>query len=287
MNMEKLLCKKDIEWLNTYAEKVDNTFSSFFRTQEHRFRNWALLVDRFKTAIGKLLCDGRSFFRAVDEAHNELCISNAILVNPNPRFVSLEYEPILSSCRKLIDFRASSSDGFTAYVDVKTIKPISKDRWDQFDRAVKEGWFPDNIEVMISEESLGGELWHNMFAARSRMLEYAIELEQKIAECKPTADNTIFVLALCGDGFYWHEDELEDFVHFYYSGFYRHDDPFSKVEAHYVTEKKITLAKSISRFAYMRRPQGELYSKRLNWNVRPPAKASLGINSCAGDWGQS
>jgi hypothetical protein len=35
-------------------------------------------------------------------------------------------------------------------------------------------------------------------------------------------------------------------------------------------EKKLLLTKTVSRFACMRRPQGEVQKKRLNWNVRPP-----------------
>ena len=75
------------------------------------------------------------------------------------------------------------------------------------------------------------------------MLEYSLELEQKIAEGGLTTDNTLFTLAFCGDGFYWHQDQLEDFVSFYYSGVHRADDPFSQVEQRhiYVVRKLFSL----------------------------------------------
>ena len=103
------------------------------------------------------------------------------------------------------------------------------------------------------------------------MLEYALELEQKIAECAPQGRNTVFALCLCGEGFYWHQDELEDFVSFYFSGAHRLDDPFSKAELNYIEEKELILQKTISQFACMRRPQGDIHHKRLNWNVQPPS----------------
>lgn len=37
-----------------------------------------------------------------------------------------------------------------------------------------------------------------------------------------------------------------------------------------MTDKKISLKRTISRFAYFQRKQGELHPNRANWNVRPP-----------------
>jgi hypothetical protein len=118
----------------------------------------------------------------VDEAHNELCVASAILANEKPHTARLEYEPPLQDCKKSIDFRATAEDGSLNYVDVKTIKPLSKDRWDQYEKAREEKWLPENVHVILEKEWLGGEMWHSMFAARGRMLEYALELEAKIAE---------------------------------------------------------------------------------------------------------
>ena len=153
---------------------------------------------------------------------------------------------------------------------MKTIKPQAASRWDQFEKATKEGWIADNVHVVIAEEWLGGEIWHGWFAARSRMLEYTLELEQKIAEGNLTAEDTLFVLALCSDGFHWQQDGLEDFVSFYYSGVHRGDDAFFNAEMKYISDKKITLNRTISQFAYMKRPQSQIRTARLNWNVRPP-----------------
>lgn len=270
MNTDSAITDDDISWINTYRKTVVETYSNRFQENEDRFADWQRLIDSFSGAVEAVLRHGREKFHAVDEAHNELCIAHVFLSNPDPSFVSLEYEPALSGTDKSIDFRAVTEDGRVVYIDVKTIKPKPTDRWDQYERALKEGWLPENVKVLLSEEWHGGELWHNMFAARSRMLEYALELEQKITDANLAGDKTTFVLALCGEGFYWHQDELEDFVSFYRTGQHREDDPFREAEAKYIEDQRISLLRSISNFACMRRIQGNIDCKRMNWNVLPP-----------------
>lgn len=264
------LTADDITWVREYASEVRKTFGQAFDAASDRFKDGKVLLDRFNAAIESVLHNGRGHFRAVDEAHNELCVGSALLANTKLKFIRLEYEPPLPGCARTIDFRATADNGQIAYVDVKTIKPRDTDRWEQFEKAKAEGWVPDNIIVGIAQEWLGGEIWHAWFAARARMLEYSLELEQKIADAGLAADNVITVLALCGDGFRWYQDQLEDFVAFYTTRVYRGDDTFSQVERRYMTEKKITLQRNISRFAYFQRKQGELHPNRVNWNVRPP-----------------
>jgi hypothetical protein len=270
MCADRSLRQEDHEWMAAYSSEVVATFRARFERASDRFETWQLLLERFSSAIGAVKVNGRSLFRAVDEAHNKLCIASSLLENRDPLFALLEYEPPLPGCSKSIDFRATTDTNVIVYVDVKTIKPLDIDRWEQFERAQAEGWFPQNVSVILSKEGLGGQLWHNMFAARGRILEYSLELEQKIAEGKLTGNGSLFVLALCGEGFHWRERELENFVSYYYSGTHRGDDAFGNAEARYVEEKKISIAKTISRFACMRRPQGDIFPKRLNWNVQPP-----------------
>ena len=218
-----------------------------------------------------MLANERTLVSGVNEAHNELCVASQLLANSEPRFTLLEYEPALAGCAKSIDFRATTVDGLTLYIDVKTIRPKPKDRWPQFETARDTAWFPENVHVIFAEAGLGGELWHNMFTARSRMLEHALGLEAKIRDCNLPADKTRFTLCLCGEGFHWHQDLLEDFAAFYWTGSHRDDDPFSKAETKHDFDKGITLDRTITRFACMRRPQFELRQQRLSWNVRSPA----------------
>lgn len=263
----------DRAWLSEYESAVVALFSSEFKDEADRFTEGIRLLNRFVASIEEVRKRGRGFFRAVDEAHNELCIAVALLKNVGPRFVRVLYEPSLSNTGRTIDFCAEIQSGQNVYVDVKTIKPLPKDRWDQYERAIKEGWFPKNVALVVEREWLGGELWHDAFAARARMLEYTLELEHKIAQAQLTMNGNVSVLAFCGEGFHWHQDELEDFVAFYRTGHHRADDPFSLVEDNYIDEKHLSLSRVVSRFACLRRPQGELLQKRLNWNVQPPKES--------------
>jgi hypothetical protein len=229
-----------------------------------------VLLDRFNAAVECVLTKGRGHFRAVEEAHNELCVASALLGNSKLKFIRVEYEPPLADYGKTIDFRATAENGQIVHVDVKTIKPEDTDRWGQFERARAEGWFPENVIVAISEQWGGGEIWHAWFAVRGRMLEYSLQLEQKIREARLEEKNVLTVLALCSDGFRWRQDQLEDFVAFYSTGAYRADDPFSEMERKYITTNRISLARMISQFACFERKQGDVRPRRVNWYVRPP-----------------
>jgi len=198
------------------------------------------------------------------------------LLSTKTAFTALAYEPPLPGCAKTIDFRGVTSDGVTVYVDVKTIKPEPKDKWEQFERAREDDLIPENVIVGLFKEWMGGEIWHGWFAARGRMLEYTLELEQKIREAglnKQT--NTAFCLALCGTGFEWHESLFEDFVDFYRSGRYRSDDSFAKMEAHYMTKARMSLNRTIARFVYIERKTTMILPERLNWNVREPVDSKF------------
>lgn len=262
------LDEDDIAWLNSYAAEVRETFGAEFQEADDRFALWKPLLHRFAKAVDNLLTRGSRHFGAVDEAHNELCIASALLANSNPRLLHLDYEPHLPGCAESIDFRATAEDGSVVYVDVKTIKPAAKDRWKQYQTAQQQQWLPENVNVTLCEDWLGGELWHSMFAARGRMLEYALELETKIARAKLSAENTRFVMAFCGEGFHWHRDKLEDFVSFYFQGRHRADDPFSQAELKYTADKQLRLKRSITSFACMSRPQGTLRHTSIHWNIQ-------------------
>ena len=264
------LDEADIAWLKSYAAEVREAFGAEFRAAQDRFARWRPLLQRFTKTVDDVMTHGRGYFGAVDEAHNELCIASAILANPNPRILLLEYEPLLPGCAKSIDFRAVAEDATVSYVDVKTIKPAAKDRWEQYEKAQQERWLPENVHVVLSKDWLGGEIWHSMFTARGRMLEYTVELETKIAAAKLSAENTGFVMAFCGDGFHWRLNELEDFVSFYFKRRHRADDRFSQAELKYLTDKHLRLNRTITSFACVSRPQGTLRQRPIHWNVQPP-----------------
>ena len=102
------------------------------------------------------------------------------------------------------------------------------------------------------------------------MLEHSRQLEEKIRDGELVDDKTFFVLVLCGEGFHWRQRNLEDFVSFYRTGSHLADDPLSRMEDKYIAEKRITLDRTISRFACMNRDHFQKLPGRFNWNVQPP-----------------
>jgi hypothetical protein len=269
MSDRQMFSEDDARWLNDYSAEVSNTFISQFAHAGDRFKDGTKLLRRFTKAVDAVLANGWSKFHAVDEAHNEMCIADAILSSTDPVVTHLEYEPPLFGCAKSIDFRAIYGTT-TTYVDVKTITPRLRDRWDQFVKFEQENRFPERVSVILDEEWLGGELWHNMYASRERMLEHALDLERKISEGKLVADDTFFILAFCGHRFHWRESQLEDFISFYYTGSHRPDDPFGTAEAKFIQDKKLSIFRTISRFACLFRPQFSIHQDHLNWRVLPP-----------------
>jgi hypothetical protein len=269
---ERLFTEDDGRWAESYVDRVARALRVRLEPHSPRFPESHRLLDRLSAALKAVVKHGWSKFSGIDEAHNEICVAIAILESREPPVARLLYEPPLVGTSKSVDFVAEYVGGATCFVDVKTIVPRSKDRWEQYATAQGEGWLPDNVSVTLLKEWLGGELWHNKVAARSRMLEYASELESKLAAMEFSNASDCVFLVLCSNGFHWHPDELEDFVAFYRTGVHRADDPFARMEERHIQAKAIKLTKTIQRFAYFERTSSALLPGRLNWNVvAPPA----------------
>ena len=262
----------DERWIRQYEAAVVAAFTKDFEAAKSRFKHGPQLIGAFQDSVKLLLNEGRRSIAKVDSLHNELCIAARLLSNAKPGlfFDVLEYEPKVTDTGKSIDFRAVSDNGALVFIDVKTIQPQRNDRWDQFEKVREQKLFPDNVNVVLSKGWLGGELWHGIYAARASTLQYVVEFEEKIRDGKLAGKDSLFVLALCGEGFHWHQDNLEDFVSFYTNGSHRGDDPIAKMESHFMADKGITLDRTINRFCCMNRPQFDIQPRRLNWNVKPP-----------------
>jgi hypothetical protein len=242
-------------------------YRAIFEAARDRFADGSQLLARFEAAAKR---PTRGDGRADEQAHNELAVAAALLGMTEPALTRLRYEPRLPRCTKRIDFYVELSDQTLAYVEVKSVQPVMKDAWESFDEARAGGRLPPNIELVLSQEWLGGELWHLKTAARARFLVYVQEFEATLAECRLLAPNTRSILVFCGTGFHWHRDELEDFVDFYMRGVHRQDDPLRVMEQHYLNEKQIELRRSISSIAYLRRGAGALAPSEVHWRVRGP-----------------
>lgn len=268
----------DRTWLEAYETSTLNYFRQRFAIHVPRFADSDRLLDRYSEAIRAVIAQGRRHFRAVDEAHNEICVAEAVLSDPSTFAAILRYEPPLPNTDRTVDFVLQEPDGRLTLIDVKTIKPQPRDRWDQYQRAIKDGWLPKNVQFILEQEWQGGELWHAAFASRARFLEYAIEFEEKLAMASYGDIARRRILMLCGEGFYWHQDELEDFVAYYRSGVHRNDDPFSLAEVRHIQTNDLKLEGSITSFGCLDRRQGDVWARRINWNVQPPP-SPFGLSS--------
>ena len=154
--MPRSIDAADIAWLHEYQASTLAHFRPRFEAYAPRFAHGETLLTRYASAIEEVIVQGRGHFRAVDEAHNEICVADAILADPSTTDATLLYEPPLPNTDKTIDFVLHERDDRLTLVDVKTIKPQPRDRWDQYERALKEGWLPKNVQFILEQEWQGG-----------------------------------------------------------------------------------------------------------------------------------
>jgi hypothetical protein len=256
---------------NKFVENTKKDLFSSLEANKDRFPCSEKLLNRYTDIAERIQGGSATSIREFHEAQNELCTAVAILEDKSePRTIKIEYEPINNDCDKRFDFHVTMSKGPVRYIEVKTIHPMSQDDWDKYQSALKKRRFPNNTHLILDNEWLGGELYHNSYAARGKMLDYTIITEDKIEQCLKKKNEKITFLVLFTNGFQWHLDELEDFVFYYYKGIHFPGDPFSKMEAYDVQDREIIFKKTIDSFAYFRRPKLEIRPNKVLWSVALP-----------------
>lgn len=263
--LSKLFHKRDWTELDEYSTNCTHYFHLEFSKHSVRFPEYHKLVAKFEDCINRVKVGGKSLFHLAHEAHNELCVALALLENTNPTFDLLEYEPALMGTTKSIDFKAISSISDVYYVDVKTIRPTLKDRWSQYEQLTK--YVSKNINLLLDKDWLGGEIWHGMYSSRGKMLDYSRELEEKVFYASLSQENNRIIMVFCGDNYHWHEDDLEDFVEFYFSGSHRDDDLFAGMELYQIQANKYSIDRTITNFCFLKRRQMEIVIEGINWDV--------------------
>lgn len=268
--MEKL-SEEGEQFFKKFVETTKKHLIACVIENKARFSNSEKLLSRYHDAVSRVLTQGVQRLRDFHEAHNELCTAIAILEDKSETNVTLlQYEPEIDGCDKRFDFHATLSEGPIRYIEVKTIHPIAQNDWDKYLSASKNERFPKDTHLILENEWLGGELYHNAYAVRSKMLDYALDLEHKIEACLSNVREKTTFLALFTNGFHWHLDELEDFVFFYLTGAHFPGDPFADMEEFVVRKKKIEFRKSIDHFVFFRRPKTEMKANKIVWSVTPP-----------------
>jgi hypothetical protein len=263
---------KDIKRVFTaFVESTRNRLIACVQSNKDRFPDSDKLITHYNDAVSGVLKYGAQRLRAFHEAHNELCTAIAILDDTSePKVIKLQYEPKIQNCDKRFDFHVAMHDGPDKYIEVKTIHPTPQDDWEKYQAALQNQRFPNDVHLILEHEWLGGELYHNAYASRTKMMDYALEMEERIEACLTEVRDKMTFLVLFTDGFHWHLDELEDFIFFYFNGVHFQGDPFSCMEDFIIEEEQITFKKTINYFAYFRRPRTELKPNRVVWRVPLP-----------------
>jgi hypothetical protein len=117
---------------------------------------------------------------------------------------------------------------------------------------------------------MGGKLYGNTFASRSKFLDYTKAFEDRLAEAKNVKDGP-GILVFCGNGARWHRSDLENFVDFYHAGKHRQDDPFALMEKHHMDQTKLKLLRNVDNFACLRRAMEQAPMQDIYYPVRGPS----------------
>src|SRR6266851_3455249 len=156
------LSATDIAMLRDYEADVVAAYTAIFQAAGARLVNGSRLLARFTDAMAVVHKRGRMHFRGADEAHNELAVAAALLAEP--AVATVAYEPPLAGTDQTIDFVVTDHSGTLSYIDVKAVRPRLRDRWDQFERVTRDGLIPENVNIVLTRDWMGGELWHGSYA---------------------------------------------------------------------------------------------------------------------------
>ncbi|MDA0999710.1 MAG: hypothetical protein O2807_04210 [bacterium] len=257
--------------VNSFLKTVDSELVPQIEASGDRLTRNNRLLNKYRSERDAWHNRRVSHVRGITEAVNELCFADLIL--KDKKVEAAEYEPPIRGTNRTIDFLVlpAGSDG-RIYYDIKTVHPEEEDGWERYERAKTEKRFTPGTELILDPEWEGGEIAHDLFAAREKFLEYTQEFETKI-QLVENPEECRFGMVFCGDGSQWYRDNLEDFADFYFTGRHRSDDEFGAMEAHYLTNKGITLDRTINGFSYLQRAKPRI-NVVFNRNVRGPRRFS-------------
>ena len=287
------------KWLGNYVQDVEKNICQKIASQGAKFSSFNTLLEKFRNPVSRLINEQQyetpdfqrqwQIFKQIIEGHNELCVAYHLLFQQNDtRIVKIEYEPKMQATSKRIDFRAFISTGNSIWIEVKTIHPddrwirakgsrIKEDDLEKRDWAQYRRWrqyFPLKADFVTSRDANGSDIWHDKSSARTHMLDYVLEFEERIAKMHPDTKDK-FILVFVGNGFDWRLDELEDFVVFYKTGKHLPGDVLQDIELHEIRTENRLLARSIDKIAYIKRRETLIHPDRIIWDVKFPGYENM------------
>jgi hypothetical protein len=257
------------EHTSRLIDDARTTYKGVVTGKDSRITRGGHLWELFEGAAKTCAHDAKVGERQLAERINELAVAK-ILAEDKGLKSTITYEPTLLADGRKIDFVADRNHD-NAYIEVKTVHPDIADTeaaWENYEKRKK--LHPKNANFVVKKDWMGGKLYGNTFASRSRFLEYTLDFETRLAEAKKVKPGP-GLLVFCGNGVRWHRSDLEDFADFYHSGKHRQDDPFALMENHHIETEKLNVLHNVDNFAALRRRWEEAAHNEFVWPVRGPS----------------
>ena len=257
------------EYTKQLIEGTRATYHDVVAGKDSRIQRGTVLWDIFERAADACRADAKGSERQLAERINELAMARVLADDKGLRG-PITYEPNLLPSGRRIDFVADRLRD-NVYIEVKTVHPETADTEAAWDNYVKRRKLhPANADFVVHKDWMGGKLYGNSFASRSRFLEYTMDFESRLAEAKKVKDGP-GLLVFCGNGVRWHRSNLEDFADYYHAGKHRQDDPFALMEKHHIETEKLQPLRNVDNFGCVRRPMEQAPILDFFWPVRGPS----------------
>jgi hypothetical protein len=257
------------EYTKQLIEGARLAYRPILTGEDGRITRGTVLWDQFERAAGLCRTDAAGGERALAERINEMAVAKVLAEDKGlTRLIS--YEPDLLPDGRKIDFVAERADD-NAYIEVKTVHPNTADTeeaWKRYEERRK--LHPEQANFIVHKDWMGGKLYGDTFASRSKFLDYSMDFETRLAAAKKVKTGP-GLLIFCGNGVRWHRSNLEDFADYYHAGKHRQDDPFAKMEQHHIEHEKLELLRNVDNFGCLVRPMEMAEKTGFVWPVRGPS----------------
>ena len=251
------------------AEAVE-LYEAVLRGPESKIIDGESLWAQFQASARAARLGQENADRQLRERINELSTAK-FLADDGSITGRIAYEPDNLPTGRRIDFvveRPENEDRL--YVEVKSVYPNTPDTDVTWDRYLQlQEYHPENVNFIVEQDWMGGMIYGNTFAARSKFLDYSLAFEERLAEAKQQTPGP-GILVFCGSGFHWGVSDLEDFADFYHSGCHRADDPFARMEQHEIESKGLALRRNIDHFSFLKRATLRAEFTRIHFPVVGP-----------------
>lgn len=250
-------------------DEVRGTYKDVVAGKDSRIQRGGVLWDQFEQALDVCRANPAAGERQLGERINELAVAK-ILAEDKGLKGPITYEPGFLPEKRKIDFVVDRGND-NVYLEVKTVHPDVADTEAAWENYVKRRKLhPAQADFVAHKDWMGGRVYGNTFASRSKFLEYTMDFETRLADAKQIRPGP-GLLVLCGNGVRWHRSNLEDFADFYHSRKHRQDDPFALMEQHHIETEKLLLLRNVDNFGCLRRPMEQAPITEFVWPVRGPS----------------